>query len=103
MAELEVCYSSLAEMHAYELITPISKGKNVFISLWLKPHQRVELFFFFFPLKCFVPLVCDTLSYSALIFLWPSSCDIFYIYKNCFLVQPVNQISFFAERKHVDV
>lgn len=49
MAELEVCYSSLAEMHAYELITPISKGKNVFISLWLKPHQRVELFFFSSP------------------------------------------------------
>lgn len=30
MTELEVCYSSLAEMHAYELLTPLSIGKHVF-------------------------------------------------------------------------
>lgn len=36
MTEL-VCYSTLAEMHAYELITLIDIGKNVFTSLHFKP------------------------------------------------------------------
>lgn len=63
----------------------------------------------FLPRKHFVPLNCDTFSYSALIFLWPGSCDIFYILyikkKNLHFsrLQFANQIIFFPERKYVDV
>lgn len=56
MTELEVCYSTLAEMHAYELITLIDIGKNVFTSFQTSLGSGSP-----FPLEHFVPLNCDTL------------------------------------------
>ena len=64
MTELEVCYSSLAEMHAYELITPISIGKkNMYLSVCGSNVTRLESFFppssvsFLLVVTCYLPLL----------------------------------------------
>lgn len=62
MTELEVCYSSLAEMHAYELLTPISIGKHVFYQFVVQTSLECGSFP---PLRHFVPLNCDTFSNSV--------------------------------------